>query len=478
MLVAGYCIVQYRDALLSFFFLDDFWSLREAAAMTWDTPLDDLVRVFKPTHVGFLMYRPLTQRGYFALLRALFGCDASGYHAVQLLAFTWCALLVFGIARRLTDSIRAGLAASLIYAAAPGHALTVFWIAIFTMMGPALVVLLMVWAWLRIATPVWRVAVCTTLQVIGLLAGEHAVCGPILLALVAWRSSRREPWRRQALLLLPSFALVGAYVLLKVWYLTAVSTPYRAYIPSHNPVQWLMNAGHYALGSLNILKLQRSAEPGSASLVVGAALVLLMIAAAWRAQQSRAGWRLLAIGLAVFLVALVPVVVLPAHFYDYYVGIAALGVGLAVVAACQLVAPRAWRSLALASAAGLILFDIVTGQRAAREDPIFLLCIGGGRNGAAWVEAVAAVSDEPGLLDVAVPRDGTTNSVFGFGRAERVFPGMPPRVSLFRPTSVPAQGTGRVIVSAPAPSAAQTGPIEHLPCWDARWKWLRQIARW
>jgi hypothetical protein len=177
--IAVYCVARYRDAMLSFFFLDDFWLLRDVSALRRSSPLD-LAQVFRPTHVGFQLYRPLTQTGYFALLWSVFGCDASGYHAVQLLAFACTALLVFGIARRLTDSIQAGLGASLIYATAPGHAVSAFWIAAFTMTGTALVVLLMLWAWVRIDSPRRRVAVCTVLQIIGLLASEHAVVGPIL----------------------------------------------------------------------------------------------------------------------------------------------------------------------------------------------------------------------------------------------------------------------------------------------------------
>lgn len=471
-LVAGYCITAYLDSLLMFFFLDDFWMLRDVAAMQWRTPLD-LVQLFKPTHVSFLMYRPLSQYGYFALLRALFGCDASAYHAVQLLVFTCCALLVFAIARTLTGSIRAGLAASLIYAAAPGHAETVFWMATSTMLGPALVVLLMVLAWLRIASPAWRVAVCTTLQVIGLLMGEHAVTAPIVLALVSWESPREEPWRRRALFLLPSCMIVAAYLAFKAWYVTAVLRTYFDYTPSYDPVVWLTNAGHYALGSINFIKLQRSKQPGTVSLLVGIGLVLLLVAAVWRAQRGRPGWRLLAIGVGAFLTALLPVVVLPAHFFDYYVGIAALGVGLATVAACQLVLPRRWPSVALAIAAGVVLFDIVSGQRAARTDPFFVLATGGARVAADFVAAVAAAR-APGVVEVAVLSTPTTKYVFDSGHAEQVFPGMPPNVRVFQASDPPREEPGRAVVSF----APYLRPGDELPCWHRRWAWLRGVARW
>src|SRR6516164_2756722 len=101
--LAAYCMSRYRDAVLSFFFLDDFWLLRDVSALGWHSPAD-IVQLFRPTHVGFELYRPLTQRGYFALLWSLFGCDPTGYHAAQILAYTGASLLVFAISRRLTGS--------------------------------------------------------------------------------------------------------------------------------------------------------------------------------------------------------------------------------------------------------------------------------------------------------------------------------------------------------------------------------------
>src|SRR6185369_6661218 len=136
-LLAVYSVARYRDALLSFFFLDDFWLLRTGAEFPWGS-LFGFAQVFRPTHVGFQLYRPLTQTGYFALLWPLCGTDATGYHAVQLLAFVAAVLLVFAIARRLTGSVAGATGAGLIYATAPGHAVAVFWLAAFTMIGTAL----------------------------------------------------------------------------------------------------------------------------------------------------------------------------------------------------------------------------------------------------------------------------------------------------------------------------------------------------
>jgi 4-amino-4-deoxy-L-arabinose transferase-like glycosyltransferase len=471
LLLAGYCLSRYRDALLSFFFLDDFWLLHDAAALQWHSPLD-AIQLLRPTHVGFQLYRPLTQYAYFAALGASFGADASAYHAVQILAFTACALLVFGITRRLTGSIQAGLAAGLIYAATPGLAVAVFWMAAFTMLGTALVVFLMLWAWLCIDRPRRRVAACTVLQAIGLLASEHAVVGPALLALLAWYAPRGEPWQRRLRLLLAPAAVVAVYLLIKLWYFAAVQRPAGPYAPTANIGLWLMDAGHYALGAINLVKQHRP-PAGPVSLLVGVLLVVLLAVATWRARRHNGRWRLLAVGVAVFLVAIVPVLALPWHAYDYFVGIAALGVALAVLGLCQVLGRRAWASLALAIALVLVLYDAVTGQAAARDDPAFRLILSGGAASARWIAGVRWVR-APRLQYVTVRSDPVTEAVFGMGHAELVFPGMPRRVELFPAHTRPPKSPGKVVLYRPVDTRALD---RGLPGWDERWAWLRGLGR-
>ncbi len=466
-----YCIARYRDAVLSFFFLDDFWLLRDASALRWSGPLD-VVQILRPTHAGFKLYRPLTQSGYFALLWPVFGCDASGYHAVQLLAYAGTALLVFAIARRLTGSIQAGLAAGLIYATAPGHALSVFWIAAFTMTGTALIVFFMIWVWLRVEAPRRRVAVCTILQILALLASEHAVVAPALLALIGWGARPDESWGRRWRLLAPLLIVVGAYAVLKVAYF-ASRPPVGAYAVNANPVRWLEAGGHYALGSINWFKGYRAEYPGQDSRIAGAALLLVAIAAAWRATVVGGAWRLLTIGIGVFAIALLPVVALDHHFYDYFVGVAALGPALAVVAACQLISHRAWPSLALAAGLALVVYDAGTGQAAERSDRIFLLIERGARTSASWVQGVADATG-PEIRDVAVPRDSVTDSVFAVGHAERVFPHMPARVSLIPEGREAWRIPGRAVVFPDR----RRDDVPELPCWDTQWAWIRALASW
>ena len=116
--LVAYFVVRFRDCLLTFLFLDDFWCARAAAQVqlhSWS----GLSALFRPGPTGLLLFRPLTQVGYFYVLRQLFGYDVSGYHAFHLLMHVVNAVLVLEIARALSGSTLSALAVAIIYAAAP-----------------------------------------------------------------------------------------------------------------------------------------------------------------------------------------------------------------------------------------------------------------------------------------------------------------------------------------------------------------------
>ena len=108
--LAAFTLIRFREAVLGFYFLDDFWVLRDAS-LTQINSIGDLQQFFWFGHGGFRLYRPLTTNAYSYFLQALFGFDSSAHHAFQLLVFLCSVLLVVAIVRRLTRSTIAGLSA-------------------------------------------------------------------------------------------------------------------------------------------------------------------------------------------------------------------------------------------------------------------------------------------------------------------------------------------------------------------------------
>lgn len=467
--IAAYFAVRFRDSLLTFFFLDDFWCLNAAAHVQIES-WRDVTQLLRPSHVGFLLYRPLTQVGYFYLLRQFFGHDASGYHAFQLLMHVVNAGLVFALAWALCGSMLAALAVGIIYAAAPGHGAAVYWIAAFTMTGTAFIVFSMLCIW-QYTESAWRGLACTVLQGLGLLASEHACAAPALLALFALFSDRRQPWRRVVRHLAGPFGLVAVYLTVKLYWLhTGRMWIVDAYKPTFDPHGWLLRLGRYAVACFNGLTLL--AFDDRRLRVVGVVVVLLVLVAGWRTLGGHRRWRLLALGGAMFVTSLLPVLPLGNHYFDYYIGVAALGAAVAVLGVCQL-ASRHWRWLVSAAAASLVLIDMRTGGSALRSSEWVRVVMNGAHGSAQWLQSVEQLSAQRGksVTEILVPQNLLTESLFmDDARAETIFYPGTPHVSPYDPRQPPPPASNEAILARPS---RLTQP---LPGWDQRFDWLRRLA--
>src|SRR5436309_7068949 len=131
---------------------------------------------------------------------------------------------------------------------------------------------------------------------------------------------------------------------------------------------WVTHLGRYMTACWNGSALLAPGDRACQQL--GAVIIALLGLSAWMAHRRDDAWSWIAGGLAVFVVGLLPVLVLRAHFYTHYIAVASLGAILAAYGVLRLVTPR-WPRLAVALAAGVVLLDVYTGGAAWRTDPIF-----------------------------------------------------------------------------------------------------------
>ncbi len=459
-----YCAVRYGDAVGMFFFLDDFWVMRDADA-AYRSPALSLLEFFKPSHNGLMLYRPLSTVGYFSLLRQLFGLDASAYHAFHVLLFACNGFLVAAIVRALTLSWGWGLAAGLLYAAAPGHMLAVYWIGAATMTVTAAVVLLSLLWWLH-APARWRGAGAAALQVVALLCSEHAAVVPALLAWLMVFGPRPATLRETVRAVLAPAAVTGIYLAAKLAYFLVAGFPHGGYAPAADPSAWVENIGRFAIatGSGPTLLLTSPQAP----FAVGVTLLAALVALGVRARRRGGGSRLPALGLALFVTALLPVLPLTQHYFSYFIGVAALGMAIAVVGACRAV-PRGGGAIAAVLVAAALATDPATCERAGRGEPGVKLLLG---VQASSRDLVRSLDQTARLLPegrfVHVPDSPLNMSVIGFGGAQRVF---------FDPPILVHYGTG-------PPPAWDPNPVSLLPPQanipvpgrSAAWDWLRRAG--
>jgi tetratricopeptide (TPR) repeat protein len=171
-------------------------------------------------------YRPIMSLGYLACYQ-LFGPNARGFHAANLLVNLAAVLLVGLVTLKLFGSYGAAFAAAFIFALHPIHSEAVDWIAAVTELELAVFYLLTFWLFLASARPGGK---CSgRLQVamvasfgLALLSKEQALTLPFLAALYEhlFRQDRHQTALRQKLRRYgPLFMLVGLYVGLRVKYL-------------------------------------------------------------------------------------------------------------------------------------------------------------------------------------------------------------------------------------------------------------------
>ncbi|HKW03646.1 MAG TPA: glycosyltransferase family 39 protein [Vicinamibacterales bacterium] len=188
-------LAAYAHTLRFGFRYDDYHVLRPA---TTAELLQVLHGSWDPTQIESAFYRPLTAWWY-ALRFELFGLNAVAQHAVSLAGMILCAGLVGLFVRRETESDRAALFATGLYAVHPTLAYSQsVWLTNQMHLIASLVVLLALLAWqgarTRSAIAWWPIAM---LQIVGFGVKEDLVMlAPLLLVLSAVRRLMRRdvPW--------------------------------------------------------------------------------------------------------------------------------------------------------------------------------------------------------------------------------------------------------------------------------------------
>ncbi|MGH7786556.1 MAG: hypothetical protein ACRERC_06790 [Candidatus Binatia bacterium] len=458
----AYCLARYGDGVLGFFFLDDFWLLRTARSIELGSRTA-LWAILEPQHAGFGLYRPLTQTGYFYALRQLFALDATGYHAVQLGFFFANTVLVLAIVRRLTASWSRAAAAAILYAAAPGHAVAVYWLAAFTMIGTAFVTFAAMLWWLT--TDGWVRAVgCGILQVIALLCSEHAIVLPVLLCLVGLFGSRAMMptlWRQLA----PATAVAGGYLAAKLVYFVRVGPPTGSYAMQPDVNASLEHIGRYAAATLNATTL--AGIEGASAMTLGIVMVVALTVTALLAARGYPRWRTSALGLGIFVTALLPVLPLTGHYYDYYIGVAAVGVAIAIIGLCDQL-PGWSGGLAVLIAAVVVVVDLRTCDRAVVNSPTLRDVVSGQQAAADLILSLGITQRVAGFqTGVTVARSPITDSVIDAGAAHQVFFTPPVLVTVIGGTTSSSLLADPTIPSVPLYRA----PPQEAPFW-----WIPSLA--
>ncbi len=469
--LVSFHLASYGDGLHTFFYLDDFWVMEMASRVHIRWPWD-VVQLFVPSHLGFLLYRPLSTVTYFFALRETVGYVPTGYHAVQLGFHVVNAVLVYALARRLTLPRGAAAATSLIYAAAPGHALATRWVALFTVTGTACLYFLTLRVWLQRGWR-WRVPVTWGLCVLAVLASELAVTLPVALLLTdVLLDGERDLWalaRRHIPILLPIVAYVAVKAYLFQYLLPG--SPRRAgfegslqaaYGITLDPTAIVRHLGHYLGWSVPFaygvnLPALVTAVPAQQAWALRLGYLVLALTAtttgwAWLRPRAHPTLRLAAFGLALFVLTLAPVIVLRDHLFSFYVSVAAFGLALALVTGVRAL-PWIGDAAPLLLAAAVLVTHARWTMTAVRTERLASMYQAYSEEAVQWLWAIQLATADAAVDEVVVPRTGVTVNMFERSEAHRLFlcgryrvrisddldgePRPPGTIVLPRPTRVP-----------------------------------------
>jgi hypothetical protein len=467
--LTAFYVWTYGDFVGRFFFLDDFWELREANNIHIGSPLD-LLQFFRPVPF-FLLYRPFSTLTYFYAIAHLFGNYPPYFHATQITFHILNSLLVYAIADRLLLSRPFALATAFVYATAPGHAIAVCWIALFTMTGTAFFYFLGLWAWLQLAGR-WRVPMTLLIYVVALLASEHAVTFPAALTLITLLFSPRYEWRRIVREQAAFYVIALAYVATKLIYMHYIlprTMPFAlaGYGMSLEPLSILSHIGRYLSYGIDALYTPHLEDaPGlwAGVAVVGIAAIATVgvVGGWWTARPSR----VIAFGLDLYVVALAPVIILKAHQQSYYIGIAGLGLALAVIGFANAL-PRVSRIAPVAVVGALLFVHFNSTAALVRTSLEFQLFEGGSESAANWLYRLSSLRWFPTVQEVVVPKDPVTARLFDDCEAHRIFLCASYRVRTTENILAEFKVPGRVIFKT-----WHSPRLLEPPGWRRSWEWL------
>ena len=292
-------LLAFAPALWGSFVADDYTMLNTVEGL--DGPLSAFARNDLGESGGGHFYRPLWVLLNLALFE-LFGEEPAAFHVMNVLLFAALTFQVWWLLRRLTAPVPAvvGAAAFAVY---PRHAESVAWVSGTTDLLAGVFVLGALMALLSRRSANWRLIVAATLTVLGALSKEVAFVAPALafVVLAVGPEDRRDLRVRAPLVLAAVLVPLAALRFVVIDGLGGNTEN------AVGPLRIIGSAASYAAGALVPHELEVLRRPYL--LVIPLALAVAVALAVRRLDPGRR--RVAVAGLAVFAIALVPVVAEP-----------------------------------------------------------------------------------------------------------------------------------------------------------------------
>jgi hypothetical protein len=198
------CGFIYRSSFASYFFQDDWYSLRIANV----TNIYGILQFFNP-RTNVIYYRPLGMQIPFYLLQKVFGINPVPFHILTFLTHVVNIYLVFILASLILKDNRKSLLVAALYGTSSVHYIPFYWSATYAfVLGPALFFGASILFIMYIQTAEKKFLIATyTAFLVGLFVNEMVIVSPAVWLLFVIFINRC----RKILSVIPAFIISGIY---------------------------------------------------------------------------------------------------------------------------------------------------------------------------------------------------------------------------------------------------------------------------
>jgi hypothetical protein len=320
LLALGVSLLVFRKLLPYTFTQDDFYLLRQAQVTT----LKKFIKHSSPRQES-IYFRPLGMQGYFWLNWRLLGFRPEAWRYVNLVVHSLNGALVYLLTKRVIGKYE--LVTMLLYLTAPLHFAAIGWIAnVSFLTGTTITLLTILTALDKRKSTLMLIGLYTT----ALLINELTIVIPLLLLLLSVWKLDSLPQERLLHLFAVLVPITGLYLIFRARSPITTVSEYEMGIGRHvaQNIRWLLlwtfgwaeSTKDYFVSLFRLKKEFTTSFPVETTVQVTGTAVLIMISliGLWRKRR-------LLLGLAWFLISIMPVILFRRHLFPHYAMIGSIG---------------------------------------------------------------------------------------------------------------------------------------------------------
>lgn len=333
------CILIYRNSFGSFFFQDDWFTLRISQAKR----INEILEFFVPRS-DVIYYRPLGMQVVFFFLQSVFKLNPIPYKIIIFIVHLINVYLVYLLMFRILKKRNVALFGSFLYATSAVHFIPFYWFATFPfVLGPLIFNLAAFFYIYFLDKKKYSLLIVSSIFfIIGLFVNEIVISLPVILSIYHLLTVKIKRF----LFLIPFYTAAGIIFILRFiilmppvagnyhlglgWHILSNLKTYFFWSFNWSEIATEQMIKPFIFNSLIMDKYSSAAYIFIISFAVFITLFILGLYLVLKSQSPKLELRLIFLGLVWFAAGLMPVLFFTQHKFSYYLPISLAGLLIAV----------------------------------------------------------------------------------------------------------------------------------------------------